>query len=229
MTPNALAQELGVSGVWLRRWLRREFPRPASDKWSRWELTAEEIRAARAQFGPGRAAARLIGPTVALGGADWSWEGNVQGVLVSWLRAQGWEIEFIADTATRQQGDDIRARRDGSVLRVEVKGWPTLGRYADPARANEVKRTQPSTQAAHWFGQALLHVVRDLGRHPDDPVAIGLPDQPRYRGLIADTMDPLRKLGVAVWLVSEDGRVEIVVGHAPRRAASSTPDLGLRG
>jgi hypothetical protein len=71
-------------------------------------------------------------------------------------------------------------------LRVEVKGWPTKSRYADPARAGEIRRAQPSTQAAHWFSQALLHGMRDLGRHRDDLVAIGPPDWPRFRSLLVD-------------------------------------------
>lgn len=35
---------------------------------------------------------------------------------------------------------------DGQTAGVEVKGFPGCG-YADPARAGEVKRTSPSTQA----------------------------------------------------------------------------------
>jgi hypothetical protein len=103
------------------------------------------------------------------------------------------------------------------VLRVEVKGWPTKGRYADPARAGEIKRTQPSTQAGHWFSQALLHVMRDLGRHRGDLVAIGLPDWPRVRSLLVDVEQPLRRLGVGVYLVGEDGSVEARLPLALRK------------
>ena len=94
---------------------------------------------------------------------------------------------------------------------MEVKGWPTVG-YADPARASETKRTRPSTQAAHWYSQALLHVVRDLGKYPDDLVAIALPDWPRFRNLVGETEAPLRRLGVSVLFVREDGSVERRIG-----------------
>jgi hypothetical protein len=216
MSPGELAAEIGMSHRVLRGWLRRQFPRTDEEHYARWDLDADQIAAARAHFGgrytpgPARSSpARRVVQAVSQGPSDWYYEGNVVAVLVRWLEEQGYAIEFVANTAIKEQGDDIRARRDGRVLRVEVKGYPTKGRYADPARASEVKRTQPSTQAAHWYSQALLHVLRDLGRHPGDAVAIGLPDWPRFRSLINDTEAPLRKLGVACWLVTEDGKVEV--------------------
>jgi hypothetical protein len=144
-------------------------------------------------------------------GRDWFWEGNVVAAVVRHLKADGWRIEWISDTATKEQGDDIRATKDARTLRVEVKGWPTIG-YADPARANERKRTRPSTQAGHWYSQALLHVVRDLQKHPNDLVAIALPDWPRFRNLVNETEAPVRKLGVSVLFVREDESVECRIG-----------------
>jgi hypothetical protein len=202
VTPNELAAELGVPGIRVRNWLRRNRPRGEDDKWTRWELTSADEEAIRDAF-----AARAL--AVSAAGSlerDWFWEGNVQAAIARDLEKKGWFIEFLADTARRGRGDDIRARKGRQVLRVEVKGWPTTG-YADPRRANEVKRTQPSTQAGHWYSQALLRAVRDLGRHPGDLAAIGLPDWPRFRRLFADTEEPLERLGIGVFFVSEDGRV----------------------
>jgi hypothetical protein len=85
-----------------------------------------------------------------------------------------------------------------------------------PARSTEIKRTRPSTQAAHWFGMAVLHVLRDLGRHPDDLVAIGLADAPRYRAPLVDTERALRQIQVAIFLVHEDGSVEVRLPLADR-------------
>jgi len=67
MSPNQLADELGISPKTLRAWLRREYPRDTAAKWSSWELTIDQIAAARARWGgqtqeaplPGRAAPRL--------------------------------------------------------------------------------------------------------------------------------------------------------------------------
>jgi hypothetical protein len=52
-TPEELARELGLPNAkQVRAFLRREFPRPAADLWSRWGLLEPEIEAAvRAHFG----------------------------------------------------------------------------------------------------------------------------------------------------------------------------------
>lgn len=46
-TPSDLARELGVDGLTLRKWLRKEFPRPEVEKYTRWVVTAEQADAAR--------------------------------------------------------------------------------------------------------------------------------------------------------------------------------------
>jgi len=48
MTPEQLAAELGISAKTLRAWLRRNYPRPAAEKWSDWTLSPTHIAAARA-------------------------------------------------------------------------------------------------------------------------------------------------------------------------------------
>lgn len=48
MTLEQLARELGVSAKTLRAWLRRNFPTPAAQKHSNWNLGPEQIAAARA-------------------------------------------------------------------------------------------------------------------------------------------------------------------------------------
>lgn len=218
--PEDLAHELGITGRQLRRWLRLAYPRDPAEKGLSWHLSVEQVAAARLHFAqqlrsnelpPIVASSKpsdLPQATLAVDGErDWFWEGSVQTVLATWLEAHGWRIEARANTAIKEQGDDLRASKEGRTLRVEVKGWPTKG-YADPRRRNEIKRASPSTQAAHWFGQAILRVIRDLGRNPADPVAIGLPDWPRFRSLLSETREPLTRLGIGVLLVSSNGEVE---------------------
>jgi hypothetical protein len=50
VTPNQLADELRISPKTLRAWLRRTYPRNDSEKWSEWELTQEQIKAARERW-----------------------------------------------------------------------------------------------------------------------------------------------------------------------------------
>jgi MerR HTH family regulatory protein len=50
MSPNELARELGISPKTLRAWLRERYPHPAQLKGSAWQLTANQVEAARARF-----------------------------------------------------------------------------------------------------------------------------------------------------------------------------------
>jgi predicted site-specific integrase-resolvase len=50
MTPNTLADELGISPTTLREWLRKVFTRPEELKGTHWYLTPTQIRAARSRF-----------------------------------------------------------------------------------------------------------------------------------------------------------------------------------
>lgn len=135
---------------------------------------------------------------------EWYWEGNVQAMLCCWLEGQGWTLTQVADTASKERGTDIVARRGGQRLHVEVKGFPSKS-YADPRRANEVKRTDPTLQAKHWYADALLKVLRLRETHPEDRVAMAFPTKPRYRSLLAETATTLRTMRIDVFLLEEDG------------------------
>lgn len=110
----------------------------------------------------------------------------------------------MANTATKQHGIDIIAARDAQTIGVEVKGFPSRN-YADPARADETKRTSPSTQAGHWYSQAVPAAMRLRGKEPDWRSVIALPDFPRYRDLHAETAGSLAAAQIEVWWVSPDG------------------------
>jgi hypothetical protein len=97
---------------------------------------------------------------------------------------------------------------------VEVKGYPSVG-YRDPRRAHEIKRTNPTLQAKHWYADAMLKSLRYQGKHPGVGVAIAVPDFPRYRSLLAETSGSLRTLGVAVLLAGEQSVTELL--PLPRR------------
>jgi hypothetical protein len=51
MTPDDLANELGVSGKTLRAWLRKTYPRAGHEFHTRWLLTGAQVVAARHRFG----------------------------------------------------------------------------------------------------------------------------------------------------------------------------------
>lgn len=71
--------------------------------------------------------------------SEWFWEGNVQAAVVAHLAAEGWRILRVADTHSREHGVDIQARRRGTRLLVEVKGYPS-STYARGDKAGQPKK-----------------------------------------------------------------------------------------
>jgi Holliday junction resolvase-like predicted endonuclease len=108
---------------------------------------------------------------------EWHTESRVQSAVISFLVRNGWQIISAADTARREHGIDIVAVRQGYTVAIEVKGFPSR-HYADPSRAGEEKRTQPSTQAKHWYAQAVLAAMLTRSRRRQDQAVIALPDFP---------------------------------------------------
>jgi hypothetical protein len=218
-TPSELADELAVRPLQVRNFIRARFPRPESEVGSSYSLTVEQVAAIRAYFAdrlhhrePRQASSGAVsGRTSTPYHEDWAWEGNVQAAVRKWLESQGWTIESEANSASREQGDDLRATKGGETLVVEVKGFPPTN-YADPRRAGEVKRTRPAIQAKHWFAEALLRTVRVLGTRPQVAVAMAFPEHPRYLALVNETRTAVDRLGIAVLMVSESGRVSVIAG-----------------
>ncbi|MGH3304406.1 MAG: hypothetical protein ACRDOK_22545 [Streptosporangiaceae bacterium] len=137
---------------------------------------------------------------------DWAWEGNIQARVVTHLAREGWQIISVADTARRVQGTDIIAERDGTRLLAEVKGWPSTT-YARGERAGQLKPTQPTLQATHWFAEGLTTLIR-RGVESNSRLVLALPDKPRYLTLLAEAGWALRRLEIVVYLVEPDGSVQ---------------------
>lgn len=134
----------------------------------------------------------------------WPWEGQVQSLFAAYLGSNGWLVTAMADTATKAQGVDVLAHKGARNLGAEVKGWPSRA-YADLRRSGEVKPTQPSTQAGHWFSQAVVKGLMLLDSHPGYESLVVLPDYPRYRRLADSTRSGRAGAGVHVVFIAEDG------------------------
>lgn len=172
------------------------------------------VGTARPRSGPtliqSRSGQRRLSEPAGAGPLDphaWPWEGAVQDVFAASLRDQGWEITGCADTATKAHGVDVLARKEQRMLGAEVKGWPSTG-YADPRRAAETKRTQPTNQAGHWYSQALMKAVMLLDSHPGYESLVVLPDYPRYRDLAHRTATGRDRAGVHVVFVTAEGTLD---------------------
>lgn len=135
---------------------------------------------------------------------EWHTEAHVQAALVTALATDGWRILSVAHTATKEHGVDVIASRDAQTVGVEVKGFPSRS-YADPARASEAKRTSPSTQAGHWYAQAVLAAMRLRSKEPSWRSVMAFPDFPRYRELHAQTSASLAAAQIEVWWIDQSG------------------------
>lgn len=190
---NTARRHLAALGYEISRQVERRSPTPAAS--------------AQPPAPAGRPRAQEV---VAAGDSteEWHTEANVQAALVTALAGKGWRILSVANTATKEHGIDVIAARDGRTVGVEVKGFPSRN-YADPARAREAKRTIPSTQAGHWYSQAVLAAMRLRGKEPDWGSVIALPDFPRYRTLHAETEGSLAAAQIEVWWVDQTGAVDL--------------------
>lgn len=102
----------------------------------------------------------------------WYWEQNVQDVIVSFLKGEGYIILSEANSKTHERGIDIIAKKNGKELWVTVKGFPRMK-----------NRTKPNAQCVHWFSSALYDMIKYRERNKEIKLAIALPDFERYRNL----------------------------------------------
>lgn len=144
--------------------------------------------------------------SIAASTKPWCWEGNVVGAMSRHLTGAGWSIETVADTASKQAGADICARRGDEVLVVEVKGYPSAV-YEYGPKAGQPKRTNPATQARHWVAEALMTALLRQSQFPAAQLAIAVPDFNVYRKLLGRLSRPLDLLQIRVYVVSEDDTV----------------------
>ena len=137
---------------------------------------------------------------------EWYEETNVARKIRDFLESKGWVIlKFNEDK--RQKGPDIIAMKNHKKLIVEVKGYPSR-KYVKGEKKGELKPTHPSSQAAHWFAEALLSVVKEKSKDREVDIGIGLPKFPRYLKLMRE-VSILSALGLRFYVVDENGKVEI--------------------
>ena len=145
---------------------------------------------------------RAVNPPM---GTPWSWEGNVQAAVKTFLVEEGWTVVQTADTATKEQGTDIVLQRAGIPLWVTVKGLP-IG----------TTRTQPYTQARHYFAGALLDIVLWRQEAPRNAqFAVALPVFSTYQRLAKRSRWLQETAPFDFLWVSEGGEVRHESGRPP--------------
>jgi hypothetical protein len=142
---------------------------------------------------------------------EWFYEGNIQRKIANYLRDnEGYTIVNDPTLDIHHQGPDIEATRDSKTLLVEVKGYPSIRyvRDAPGGKTGEIKPTKPRLQAYHWFGDALLKVLRMKCNMPGCEVALGFPEYQIYTKLLDELKQVTETFNIRAYLVNEDGLIK---------------------
>lgn len=184
---NSRCRQLAAEGIVLRRTVDGKIH----------NFLAPSVRAAQDVM-PGTGVAPAPQWQDAASDRAWYWEGHVQDRVIAHLRRSGYRIVRSADTASRETGKDIEAQGPDGPLWVTVKGYPV-----------GTPRTRPTTQASHWFKQALFDIVAWRGESASAQLALALPDFPRYRRLAEKVrwLQPVARF--AYFWIDEDGTVRV--------------------
>jgi hypothetical protein len=221
-----LGRELPVSARTYRRWWGRGKSHARAWTDLGWRARPVDIPARRVTFSrvPVSPIITTAGPAVVrkpalLSGIEgghsvWYWEGNIQKKLADQLVADGWTIVRQADAAVHEHGMDLLVRKGSRELAVEVKGYPSTVYERGPKRGLS-KPTRPTTQARHWFGQAVMSAIWCRHGNPTYELAIAFPDKGRVRGLVSRSEWALDRLGIGVYLIDERGHVHPFLDHRP--------------
>jgi len=135
---------------------------------------------------------------------EWFEETNVSRKIRDFLVQNGYEItKFCEDK--REKGHDIEAEKDGLKIIIEVKGYPS-DKYVRGPDKGKMKRTHPNLQAKHWFGEALLSLLKAKSKNPECKIIIGLPMFKVYEGLLEDINFVMGKMEIGYILVDEEGK-----------------------
>lgn len=140
---------------------------------------------------------------------DWFWEGNVQKRIIEYMKnAEGFEILESADTLSKARGPDILAEKSGVKRIVSVKGYPS-DKYVDGERAGLKKRTNPKTQAKHWFSEAILDLMRAKSAQPEIEIALGFPGYDRFIRLLREVKWFRERVNLFCYFVDANGTVTV--------------------
>jgi len=128
--------------------------------------------------------------------------------IVEHLEKTKYVIEKRNDGEKHERGPDIIACNGEVSLLVEVKGYPSevYAYTTSKHKSGERKPTRPSTQARHWFSQALLQVLLARAKN-DRVVALGFPDNKVYRDYLRRLSELRRLQGIHVFFVESSGKI----------------------
>lgn len=134
---------------------------------------------------------------------DWFYESRIQQVIRDSLISDGWNLLEESTTSTREPGPDLLMEKNSEKLRIEIKGWPSKN-YIKGTNKGQKKKTNPATQARHWFGESLLTLILAKCKDPNLQIAMGFPDKNTYRKKWNEIKWLREKMDLSVYWVNED-------------------------
>ncbi|HEB73778.1 hypothetical protein DRN98_00895 [Methanosarcinales archaeon] len=141
---------------------------------------------------------------------DWFWEGNIQEKIANYMEiTEGFKVTEKANTESKKQGPDIKGEKDGKYRIVAIKGYPSDKYTANfpGGKKGEKKRTNPNTQARHWFSEALVEILLRKCSDPNIEIALGFPYFKVYENLVERITWLRSKVGISCYFVKEAGEV----------------------
>ncbi len=136
---------------------------------------------------------------------DWFWEGNIQEKIKIYLKNNKFEIVKTSNTLSREKGPDILAKKHNKIWRIAVKGYPS-DKYVENSSfgtKGKKKKTNPPTQARHWFSEALTEIILAKCDDPSIEIALGFPDFKIYKNLLSRISWLRKKLKIHSFIVSK--------------------------
>jgi len=144
---------------------------------------------------------------------DWFWEGNVQEKIVEYMKnVDKFDVLSESNTFEKTPGPDILAKHGDKLRQVSVKGYPSDKYTSDfpGGKKGQKKRTQPPTQARHWFSEALFELILAKSKNQDLETALGLPKFQTYINFVSKMKWLRERIELFCYFVGEDGQVELV-------------------
>lgn len=128
-------------------------------------------------------------------------EDEVVEILSEKLKNDGWEI--INQCFGQTRGNDIEATKDGKTLIVEAKG----------AKSNDYSPTKKreffnSGQIKSHFGRALVKIMWDIEKNPNNIYAIAHPDDELIKKTIGKIIPQLEKLNIKHYWIKKDDKIQ---------------------
>jgi len=132
-------------------------------------------------------------------------ENDVVEAVSSFLTKNGYSIDKALNT--RQQGIDIEATApSGLKCFVEAKG-ATSSKRESSRYGKEFDNNQVKTHV----GVALLKSFQTLHKYKSSEVVIALPNNKAHRSLVESIYSPIKASGIRIFLVNQDGTVDIFI------------------